>query len=159
MKGLSRVKAWLYKRGFIQSDNLGDSEYYKLDKFPMIIRMGDHLGRSSTISDKYINILTATDSESYILIIDKVTKVVSFKELVHVIDSLIMIDSIIPAYLKFKNEIKRDFQQRESKLQSEINNLNAKIESNNSKTKDKLKTICLDLKAITNKVAIEMNNL
>lgn len=160
MKGLSKVKAWLFKRGFVQDNNsLGDSEYYRLDGFPIIVRMGDHLGRGSTISDKYINILTAKDSESYILIIDKVTKVVVFKELIHVINSLITINSIIPDYLKFKSEIKKDAQQRESKLISEMNNLNDKIISSNNKIKDKLKMFCSDLKDITNKVAVEINNL
>ena len=164
MKGLSKVKSWLFKRGFffVSQINAGDgigSEYYQFNGFPITVRMGDHLGRNNTISDKYINILVANDSESYVLIIDKITKVITYKELTQVIDSLINLYLIIPDYLKFKNEVKKEFRQKESELQSEINNLNDKISANNCKVKNKLKDLNQELSKVCNSIVIEMNNL
>lgn len=161
MKGLSKVKVWLEKKGFCQVEQIGDtnSEYFQIDNFPITIRLGDHLGRQNTISDKYINILPGNDSASYILIIDKTTKVVKYKELLKVLESFISLYLILPDYLKFRTELKKEFQQKESSLNSEINNLKLSLASFKLKMKEKLGTFSQTIKKLNNDVVVEMNNL
>ncbi len=161
MKGLSRIKAWLLKKGFTQTLQVGDttSEYFRIDDFPMAVRMGDHLGRSNTVTEKYINVLMAKNSESYVLIIDKVTKVVTFKELTDVINSLMVLYNVIPEYLKFRNDLRKEFQQKETDFMAEINSLNDKFTSHVSKMKKKLKDIHKSIKEISNDIIVEINNL
>ena len=154
MKGLSKVKAWLTKKEFIQVEQVGDtnSEYFQLSGFPITVRLGDHLGRQNTISDKYINVLPGNDCDSYVLVIDKTTKVVKYKELLKVLESFISLYSILPDHLKFRVEMKKEFQQKESSLNSEINNLKASIvalKANFSQA----------IKKVNNDIVVEMNNL
>lgn len=161
MKGLSKVKVWLEKKGFCQIEQIGDtnSEYFQIGNFPITIRLGDHLGRQNTISDKYINILPGNDSTSYILIIDKTTKVVKYKELLKVLESFISLYLILPDYLKFRAELKKEFQQKESSLNSEINNLKLSLASFKLKMKEKLGIFSQTIKKLNNDVVVEMNNL
>lgn len=161
VKGLSKIKVWLEKRGFTQVDQVGDtnSEYFQMNGFPITIRLGDHLGRQNTISDKYINILPGNDSISYVLVIDKTTKVVKHKELLKVLESFISLYSILPDYLKFKAELKREFQQKESALNSEINNLKLSLAAFKVKMKEKLSNFSQTIKKINNDIVVEMNNL
>lgn len=161
MKGLSKVKAWLEKKGFIQVEQVGDtnSEYFQMSGLPITVRLGDHLGRQNTISDKYINILPGNDSESYVLVIDKTTKVVKHKELLKVLESFISLYSILPDYLKFRIEMKKEFQQKESSLNSEINNLKASMITLRAKMKDKLGNFSQAIKKVNNDIVVEMNNL
>lgn len=161
MKGLSKVKAWLEKKGFTQVEQVGDtnSEYFQMSGLPITVRLGDHLGRQNTISDKYINILPGNDSESYVLVIDKTTKVVRHKELLKVLESFISLYSILPDYLKFRIEMKKEFQQKESSLNSEINNLKASMTTLRAKMKDKLGNFSQAIKKVNNDIVVEMNNL
>jgi hypothetical protein len=161
VKGLSKVKAWLEKKGFIQVEQVGDtnSEYFQMSGLPITVRLGDHLGRQNTISDKYINILPGNDSESYVLVIDKTTKVVKHKELLKVLESFISLYSILPDYLKFRIEMKKEFQQKESSLNSEINNLKASMTTLRAKMKDKLGNFSQAIKKVNNDIVVEMNNL
>lgn len=161
VKGLSKIKVWLEKRGFTQVDQVGDtnSEYFQMNGFPITIRLGDHLGRQNTISDKYINILPGNDSISYVLVIDKTTKVVKHKELLKVLESFISLYSILPDYLKFRAELKREFQQKESALNSEINNLKLSLAAFKVKVKEKLSNFSQAIKKINNDIVVEMNNL
>lgn len=161
MKGLSKVKAWLEKKEFIQVEQVGDtnSEYFQMSGLPITVRLGDHLGRQNTISDKYINILPGNDSESYVLVIDKTTKVVKHKELLKVLESFISLYSILPDYLKFRIEMKKEFQQKESSLNSEINNLKASMTTLRAKMKDKLGNFSQAIKKVNNDIVVEMNNL
>lgn len=161
VKGLSKIKVWLEKRGFTQVDQVGDtnSEYFQMNGFPITIRLGDHLGRQNTISDKYINILPGNDSISYVLVIDKTTKVVKHKELLKVLESFISLYSILPDYLKFRAELKREFQQKESALNSEISNLKLSLAAFKVKMKEKLSNFSQAIKKINNDIVVEMNNL
>lgn len=161
VKGLSKIKVWLEKRGFTQVDQVGDtnSEYFQMNGFPITIRLGDHLGRQNTISDKYINILPGNDSISYVLVIDKTTKVVRHKELLKVLESFISLYSILPDYLKFKAELKREFQQKESALNSEINNLKLSLAAFKVKMREKLSNFSQAIKKVNNDIVVEMNNL
>lgn len=161
VKGLSKIKVWLEKRGFTQVDQVGDtnSEYFQMNGFPITIRLGDHLGRQNTISDKYINILPGNDSISYVLVIDKTTKVVKHKELLKVLESFISLYSILPDYLKFRAELKREFQQKESALNSEINNLKLSLAAFKVKMKEKLSNFSQAIKKVNNDIVVEMNNL
>lgn len=161
MKGLSKVKAWLTKKEFIQVEQVGDtnSEYFQLSGFPITVRLGDHLGRQNTISDKYINVLPGNDCDSYVLVIDKTTKVVKYKELLKVLESFISLYSILPDHLKFRVEMKKEFQQKESSLNSEINNLKASIQSLKAKMKDKMNSFSQAIKKVNNDIVVEMNNL
>lgn len=161
MKGLSKVKAWLTKKEFTQVEQVGDtnSEYFQLSGFPITVRLGDHLGRQNTISDKYINVLPGNDCDSYVLVIDKITKVVKYKELLKVLESFISLYSILPDYLKFRVEMKKEFQQKESSLNSEINNLKASIVALKAKMKDKMNNFSQAIKKVNNDIVVEMNNL
>lgn len=161
MKGLSKVKAWLTKKEFIQVEQVGDtnSEYFQLTGFPITVRLGDHLGRQNTISDKYINVLPGNDCDSYVLVIDKTTKVIKYKELLKVLESFISLYSILPDHLKFRVEMKKEFQQKESSLNSEINNLKASIQSLKVKMKEKMDTFSQAIKKVNNDIVVEMNNL
>lgn len=161
MKGLSKVKAWLEKKEFIQVEQVGDtnSEYFQLSGFPITVRLGDHLGRQNTISDKYINVLPGNDCDSYVLVIDKTTKVVKYKELLKVLESFISLYSILPDHLKFRVEMKKEFQQKESILNSEINNLKTSIQSLKAKMKDKMSNFSQAIKKVNNDIVVEMNNL
>lgn len=161
MKGLSKVKAWLTKKEFIQVEQVGDtnSEYFQLSGFPITVRLGDHLGRQNTISDKYINVLPGNDCDSYVLVIDKTTKAVKYKELLKVLESFISLYSILPDYLKFRVEMKKEFQQKESSLNSEINNLKASILALKAKMKDKMNNFSQAIKKVNNDIVVEMNNL
>lgn len=161
MKGLSKVKAWLEKKEFIQVEQVGDtnSEYFQLSGFPITVRLGDHLGRQNTISDKYINVLPGNDCDSYVLVIDKTTKVVKYKELLKVLESFISLYSILPDHLKFRVEMKKEFQQKESILNSEINNLKTSIQSLKAKMKDKMNNFSQAIKKVNNGIVVEMNNL
>lgn len=161
MKGLSKVKAWLTKKEFIQVEQVGDtnSEYFQLSGFPITVRLGDHLGRQNTISDKYINVLPGNDYDSYVLVIDKTTKVVKYKELLKVLESFISLYSILPDHLKFRVEMKKEFQQKESSLNSEINNLKASIVALKAKMKDKMNNFSQAIKKVNNDIVVEMNNL
>lgn len=161
MKGLSKVKAWLEKKEFIQVEQVGDtnSEYFQLSGFPITVRLGDHLGRQNTISDKYINVLPGNDCDSYVLVIDKTTKVVKYKELLEVLESFISLYSILPDHLKFRVEMKKEFQQKESILNSEINNLKTSIQSLKAKMKDKMNNFSQAIKKVNNDIVVEMNNL
>lgn len=161
MKGLSKVKAWLTKKEFIQVEQVGDtnSEYFQLTGFPITVRLSDHLGRQNTISDKYINVLPGNDCDSYVLVIDKTTKVIKYKELLKVLESFISLYSILPDHLKFRVEMKKEFQQKESSLNSEINNLKASIQSLKVKMKEKMNTFSQAIKKVNNDIVVEMNNL
>lgn len=161
MKGLSKVKAWLEKKEFIQVEQVGDtnSEYFQLSGFPITVRLGDHLGRQNTISDKYINVLPGNDCDSYVLVIDKTTKVVKYKELLKVLESFISLYSILPDHLKFRVEMKKEFQQKESILNSEISNLKTSIQSLKAKMKDKMNNFSQAIKKVNNDIVVEMNNL
>lgn len=161
MKGLSKVKAWLTKKEFTQVEQVGDtnSEYFQLTGFPITVRLGDHLGRQNTISDKYINVLPGNDCDSYVLVIDKATKVVKYKELLKVLESFISLYSILPDHLKFRVEMKKEFQQKESSLNSEINNLKASIVALKAKMKDKMNNFSQAIKKVNNDIVVEMNNL
>ena len=161
MKGLSKVKAWLTKKEFTQVEQVGDtnSEYFQLTGFPITVRLGDHLGRQNTISDKYINVLPGNDCDSYVLVIDMTTKVVKYKELLKVLESFISLYSILPDHLKFRMEMKKEFQQKESSLNSEINNLKASIQSLKAKMKDKMNNFSQAIKKVNNDIVVEMNNL
>lgn len=161
MKGLSKVKAWLEKKEFIQVEQVGDtnSEYFQLSGFPITVRLGDHLGRQNTISDKYINVLPGNDCDSYVFVIDKTTKVVKYKELLKVLESFISLYSILPDHLKFRVEMKKEFQQKESSLNSEINNLKTSIQSLKAKMKDKMNNFSQAIKKVNNDIVVEMNNL
>lgn len=161
MKGLSKVKAWLTKKEFIQVEQVGDtnSEYFQLSGFPITVRLGDHLGRQNTISDKYINVLPGNDCDSYVLVIDKTTKVVKYKELLKVLESFISLYSILPDHLKFRVEMKKEFRQKESILNSEINNLKTSIQSLKAKMKDKMNNFSQAIKKVNNDIVVEMNNL
>lgn len=161
MKGLSKVKAWLTKKEFTQVEQVGDtnSEYFQLTGFPITVRLGDHLGRQNTISDKYINVLPGNDYDSYVLVIDKTTKVVKYKELLKVLESFISLYSILPDHLKFRVEMKKEFQQKESSLNSEINNLKASILALKAKMKDKMNNFSQAIKKVNNDIVVEMNNL
>lgn len=161
MKGLSKVKAWLTKKEFIQVEQVGDtnSEYFQLSGFPITVRLGDHLGRQNTISDKYINVLPGNDCDSYVLVIDKTTKVVKYKELLKVLESFISLYSILPDHLKFRVDMKKEFQQRESSLNSEINNLKTSIQSLKVKMRDKMNNFSQAIKKVNNDIVVEMNNL
>lgn len=161
MKGLSKVKAWLEKKEFIQVEQVGDtnSEYFQLSGFPITVRLGDHLGRQNTISDKYINVLPGNDCDLYVLVIDKTTKVVKYKELLKVLESFISLYSILPDHLKFRVEMKKEFQQKESILNSEINNLKTSIQSLKAKMKDKMNNFSQAIKKVNNDIVVEMNNL
>lgn len=161
MKGLSKVKAWLTKKEFTQVEQVGDtnSEYFQLTGFPITVRLGDHLGRQNTISDKYINVLPGNDCSSYVLVIDKTTKVVKYKELLKVLESFISLYSILPDHLKFRVEMKKEFQQKESSLNSEINNLKASIVALKAKMKDKMNNFSQAIKKVNNDIVVEMNNL
>ena len=161
MKGLSKVKAWLTKKEFTQVEQVGDtnSEYFQLTGFPITVRLGDHLGRQNTISDKYINVLPGNDCDSYVLVTDKTTKVVKYKELLKVLESFISLYSILPDHLKFRVEMKKEFQQKESSLNSEINNLKASIVALKAKMKDKMNNFSQAIKKVNNDIVVEMNNL
>ncbi len=157
MKGLSKIKAWLEKRGYNQVEQVGDSEYFQMEGVPITVRLGNHLGRQNTISDKYINILPGNDSESYVLVIDKTTKVVKHKEALRILESLTSLYLILPDYLKFRTEMKKEFQQKEASFNSEINNL--KASSLKVKMKDKLTNFSQAIKKVNNDIVVEMNNL
>ena len=155
MKGLSKIKAWLEKRGYNQVEQVGDSEYFQMEGVPITVRLGNHLGRQNTISDKYINILPGNDSESYVLVIDKTTKVVKHKEALRILESLTSLYLILPDYLKFRTEMKKEFQQKEASFNSEINNLKA----SSLKVKMKLTNFSQAIKKVNNDIVVEMNNL
>lgn len=161
MKGLSKVKVWLEKNSFIQSKLIGDtnSEYYQMIGLPITIRLGDHLGKQVTISDKYINILPGNNCNFYVIVIDKTTKVVNYKELIRIIKSFITLYTVIPEYLKFKLDMKKEFQQRESALVSEINNLKESTNSLKIKLKERMNKFSQAIKKINNSIVVEINNL
>lgn len=161
MLGMSKVKSWLRKRNFISIEQVGDtnSEYFQLEGFPITIRLGDHLGRANTISDRYLNILPGDNIETYILVLDKTTQVVKHRELLKVINSLIILYSNIPDYLKFKADMKKDFQLKESDFTKEINNLKVAAKSTSAKTKEKLARFSDTLKKLNNELVVEVNNL
>lgn len=161
MKGLEKVKLWLEKKGFSQVEQVGDtdSEYFQMDGLPVTVRLGDHLGRQNTISDKYINILPGSDNDSYVLFVDKTTKVVKHRELLKILISFINLYLLLPDYLKFRTDMKKEFQQKESSLNSEINNLKASTVSLKNKMKDKLNNFSQVIKKVNNDIVVEMNNL
>lgn len=161
MKGLSKVKKWLEKNGFSQIEQVGDtnSEYFQMNSIPITIRLGDHLGRQSTISDKYINILPGSNLKSYVLVVDKSTKVVEYKELTRVLEGLISLYLIFPDYLRFRTELKREFQQKESGLTTEINNLKMTVSTVKARMREKLNGFSQAIKKINNDIVIEMNNI
>lgn len=161
MLGMSKVKSWLRRKSFISIEQVGDtnSEYFQLEGFPVTVRLGDHLGRANTISDKYLNILPGDNIETFILVLDKTTQVVKYKELLKIITSLIVLYSIIPEYLKFKVDMKKDFQLKESDYTKEINNLKVSIKSTSIKMKEKLVRFSDTLKKLNNELVVEINNL
>lgn len=53
MRGLSKLKAWLKRKGFTSTNYKGDSEYYTLNGFSATVRLADHVGREGTETDKY----------------------------------------------------------------------------------------------------------
>lgn len=146
---------------FNQIEQVGDtnSEYFQLAGFPITIRLGDHLGRANTISDKYINLLPGDSSESYVLVINKTIKVVKYRELLKVISGFISLYSVLPDYMKFRSDMKREFQQKEASLNTEINNLRTNMNAFKSKMKDKLNGFSQALKKVNNDIVVEMSNL
>lgn len=161
MQGLSRIKSWLKRKNFISIEKVGDtnSEYFQLEGFPITIRIGDHLGRTSTISDKYLNILPGNSVNTYILVLDKTTQIVSHKELLKVISSLMALYSTIPDFLKFKSELRKEVQLKELDYTKEINNLKSSYKASTLKMRDKLKKYSEILKTLNNQLIVEMNNL
>lgn len=158
---MSKIKSWLRKRGFIPIEQVGDtnSEYFQLEGFPITIRLGDHLGRTNTISDKYLNVLPGDNIETYILVLDKTTQVVRHKELLKVINSLIILYSNVPDYLRFKADVKKEYQLKESDFTKEINNLKVSAKSTSIKMKEKLARFSDVLKKLNNELVVEVNNL
>ena len=158
---MSKIKSWLKRRSFVSIEQVGDtnSEYFQLEGFPVTIRLGDHLGRANTISDKYLNILPGDIVETYILVLDKTTQVVKHRELLKVINSLIVLYSNIPDYLRFKSDMKKDFQLKESSFTREINDLKVSAKSVNNRTKEKLTKFSETLKKLNNELVVEINNL
>ena len=52
MRGLSKLKAWLKRKGFTSTNYKGDSKYYTLNGFSATVRLADHVGREGTETDK-----------------------------------------------------------------------------------------------------------
>lgn len=122
---MSKLKSWLRRKKFLSIEQVGNtnSEYYQLEGFPVTIRLGDHLGKRNTISDKYLNILPGNGIEHYILMLDKTAQVVSYKELIKTIEGLIALHTNLPEYLKFRSDLKKEFLIKESILTQEVNSL------------------------------------
>lgn len=55
--------------------------------------------------------------------------------------------------------MKKEFQQKESSLNSEINNLKASILALKAKMKDKMNNFSQAIKKVNNDIVVEMNNL
>ena len=81
MRGLSKLKAWLKRKGFTSTNYKGDSEYYTLNGFSATVRLADHVGREGTETDKYINIIP-DGVDRYVFIYDRISTSMSHKELI-----------------------------------------------------------------------------
>ena len=81
MRGLSKLKAWLKRKGFTSTNYKGDSEYYTLNGFSATVRLADHVGREGTETDKYINIIPDR-VDIYVFIYDRISTSMSHKELI-----------------------------------------------------------------------------
>ena len=119
MKGLSKLKAWLKRKGFTSTDYKGDSEYYTLNGFPAILRLADHVGREGTETDKYVNIIT-DGYDKYIFIYDKVSTSMNHKELIKALDALIYLHGKIPKYFENRERIKKRYEDTINGAQSEL---------------------------------------
>ena len=58
-----------------------------------------------------------------------------------------------------QQDLKKEFQQKESSLNSEINNLKASIVALKAKMKDKMNNFSQAIKKVNNDIVVEMNNL
>ena len=74
MRGLSKLKAWLKRKGFTSTNYKGDSEYYTLNGFSATVRLADHVGREGTETDKYINIIP-DGVDRYVFIYDRIPSI------------------------------------------------------------------------------------
>lgn len=106
MKKMSKLKAWLKRRGFTSTDYEGDSEYFTIEGFPAIVRLADHVGRKGTETDKYVNIIP-DGIDKYVFIYDKITKTMSHKELIKSLDSLVFLHKQIPNYFTNRAKLKK----------------------------------------------------
>ena len=84
MRGLSKLKAWLKRKGFTSTNYKGDSEYYTLNGFSATVRLADHVGREGTETDKYINIIP-DGVDRYVFIYDRISTSMSHKELIYMV--------------------------------------------------------------------------
>lgn len=119
MKRVSKLKAWLKRKGFVSTDYEGESEYFTLEGFPVIVRLADHVGRKGTETDKYINIIP-DGVDTYVFIYDRITKTMSHKELIKAIESLVYLHKCIPMYFDNRARIKKQYEDtiREMKSKS-----------------------------------------
>lgn len=88
MRGVSKLRAWLRRKGFTSTDYVGTSEYFTIEGFPPVIRISDHVGRKGTETDKYVNIIP-DGVDTYIFVYDRVTKAMTYKELTKTLDALL----------------------------------------------------------------------
>lgn len=108
MRGLSKLKAWLKRKGFTSTNYKGDSEYYTLNGFSATVRLADHVGREGTETDKYINIIP-DGVDTYIFVYDRVTKAMTYKELTKTLDALLHLYITIPTFLANRASMKKGY--------------------------------------------------
>lgn len=119
MRGLSKLKAWLKRKGFTSTDYKGDSEYYTLNGFSATVRLADHVGREGTETDKYINIIP-DGVDRYVFIYDRISTSMSHKELIKALDALIYLHGKIPKYFENRDLIKKRYEDAISSVQSHL---------------------------------------
>ena len=107
MRGLSKLKAWLKRKGFTSTNYKGDSEYYTLNGFSATVRLADHVGREGTETDKYINIIP-DGVDRYVFIYDRISTSMSHKELIKALDALIYLHGRFPSISRTETLLRRD---------------------------------------------------
>ena len=108
MRGVSKLRAWLRRKGFTSTDYIGTSEYFTIERFPPVIRISDHVGRKGTETDKYVNIIP-DGVDTYIFVYDRVTKAMTYKELTKTLDALLHLYITIPTFLANRASMKKGY--------------------------------------------------
>lgn len=119
MRGMSKLKTWLKRKGFVHTNHEGTSEYFTLNGFSAIVRLADHVGRKGTETDKYINIIP-DGTDTYIFIYDRITKTMTHKELIKAIESLVFLHKCIPTYFENRNKIRKQYEESIEGIKSDL---------------------------------------
>lgn len=141
MNGTNKLKRWLKENGFTLSGESAQSEYYKQEGVDFIVRISDHMGRPSTQGDKYVTIIRTGQEDRYVLIINRSTRVSTYKEIIRILRSLVSLNTLVPEYLVFSNQYKKSQEDRLGDLQSKNNALKLKMSWLASKFKGRLEEI------------------